>query len=165
MTLQLQRRSYDDDHDCVLQTEKIVRLANHLDKCVVNNNYNGGDPISHKTFRMSNVVYSCGSPACIAGHACALELSEPPSNMISMDWAGLQLGLSRYKQDLLFHPTLPYAHYRAQEREAGFISPKRAAGCLRLLAETGEVLWHCVDLNGKITAPETKTETKEDKSE
>ena len=40
MSLQLQRRSYDDDHNYVLQTEKIVRLANHLDKCVVGQDYN-----------------------------------------------------------------------------------------------------------------------------
>ena len=91
-------------------------------------------------FDMADVWYECRTPSCIAGWTLAVAGVEPPKGR-AIAWAGRALGLDLWQERELFTPRRTHAHHCARPGEEGFIGPGRAARCLELLAEAGEVDW------------------------
>ena len=82
------------------------------------------------TVKELNKFHSCGTAACIAGHADVL-FEE-----------GLDaLGLYPSTRSELFIPTHDYARFDAEDGEKGYITREDAVRCLRNLARTGIVDW------------------------
>lgn len=99
-------------------------------------------------FSMENWSHDCGTPACIAGWAWAMEkakMEDVDDN--ASDAAQKFLGLGVLTGDSLFEPDLRDTdlalnhHWENHTDLWGHITPTHAAAVLRHLADTGKVDW------------------------
>ena len=134
-----------------MNKERCLILADHIEKCQ-HNMCEPNDPEAQTHFQMSKYTFRCGSPACIAGHACALFAK----NRRHYDWTMLDkarelLDLSTDDAYALFHPYLDYmqVHHIDQARSRRYrrhtamarIQPDVAATVLREFVATKQVVW------------------------
>ena len=115
-----------------MNIERIRELADHVEKLKhVPYIKRAGGP---GQFNMRGYTFSCGTPACIAGHAVALFGGDPDLSI--GEAAANALGIN-YEED--FHPLFepPYPNLFPWSK----ITPAQAARCLRHLADTGDVDW------------------------
>ena len=98
-----------------------------------------------ETFDMSRYHWAddCGTPACIAGHACYASsvTSMPHTGEAVAGHAAHWLGLDDEKAKELFEPNSEHASFKADEGESWFISKERAIRVLENLLTTGVVDW------------------------
>lgn len=109
-----------------MNVELLNELADYIEK---------SDKRRHrlKAFRMNIYFYSCGTPACIAGHLLAMKGVSLSDFLARRSVPTKELGISHEQEQELCYP-----HYNpyAQTADAG-----KAARVLRHLAATGIVDW------------------------
>lgn len=113
-----------------MNKDRILELADHIEKS--------------ETYDQRTWFHTCGTPACIAGHAAMLFAADKLLQMGHMkcpDIAQNELGLSWIKSQRLFDGS-PLGF----TEDEGFIkvSSAHAVKVLRHLAETGEVDWSII---------------------
>lgn len=86
-----------------------------------------------KTFDMTEVHHTCGTPACIAGHV----LGSKRSNTYE---AAIILGIDDARSDELFY-LCSHTNAFTNRLRLEAVTPAWAAACLRNLAATGAVDW------------------------
>ena len=97
-------------------------------------------------FSMYHTHRACGSPACLAGHAVAMEDGESALPRLAtracIERATEILGLDDVTADALFCPRFPNADFQEDcPQSPAFISARRAVATLRHLAKSGLVVW------------------------
>ena len=116
--------------------EKINQLADRIEECeeVEISEHTMDMELS---FSMNFHSYSCGYPACIAGH---LEVMQGRKYGTSLDVAR-DLGISVRQADELSCPAYSHASFSHIRGQRGFITKDHAVAVLRNLRDTGEVDW------------------------
>lgn len=123
-----------------MNKERLEALASHIEKLAP---HHCDADAGEGCFTMSTYFYSCGSPACIAGHCVALfepelftktVIENPVDNSIVLHQAKNLLGLSFGTAQRLFRMV-------GTQRTYLEITPTGAAKVLRHLARTGNVNW------------------------
>ena len=118
-----------------MNTERILELADHIEKL----EHYPEEELPNKSpdyFSMDQWQFDCGAPACMAGHACHLWGGLGSSQIYGQ--ARDALDLDRSTASSLFSPNPGYQEYSEFYLS---ITPAIAAGVLRNLALTGEVVW------------------------
>ena len=122
--------------------ERLLQLADHIEKC--KHDLGGpGDELENMHFQMNKYLFNCGSPACIAGHTCALFSDKALDDLWNVfDTARDLLQLTTRDATLLFQPytdeiLLPHACHIVMSS----IKPSTAAKVIRSFVATGKVSW------------------------
>ena len=127
-----------------MNRERIIALADHIETLehTKKESYSDDDKVEggmEGKFRMKTYLFSCGAPACIAGHACAMFCPQEDNWMMeSFQLAKTVLWLSTGEATTLFIPN----EVNLGDSLFGDITPKMATATLRHFAETGEVVWN-----------------------
>ena len=123
------------------QADVINQLANRIEQC---------DEVrmkAHKrgmgpAFTMLQASYSCGSPACILGHAHGM-LHKTTTSIAKYYYRtfAADLGIHADKALELYAPINEFASFLAGPSNPRWITKAHAVAVLRHLADTGEVDW------------------------
>ena len=132
-----------------MNKERILKLANHIETC----HYSPDGPKdkqNNKHFNMDTWVFTCGSPACMAGHTLSLfgtKHKKTESNRNILQEAAYLLGLDLDAANKLFSPeeyNIENGHedmYPYHDMDEEDVIADLAAACLRHLAESNYVDW------------------------
>lgn len=130
-----------------MNVENILQLADHLETLAPSDGRVGYD--------QTRYVHPCGTPACIAGHACALAFGVGPYDVdgrliedvlgteeeseVAARWLGIDEGTAKR----LFAPR-PFRIWGCAGEPAKDPEPWQAARVLRTLVRTRDVRWDTV---------------------
>jgi hypothetical protein len=128
-----------------MNKENILKLANHIESL----RHIGDDEAlgqGVEGFNLNREVFTCGTPACIAGWAVSFQRH---TNQIADDEeftndAMKYLGVNEYEYDDLCYP-----FYAKAISSFDDVTPAQAAKVLRNLAETGVVDWDVITETAK----------------
>lgn len=122
-----------------MDTYRLTKLANHIEKL---DHEHGSFSMGLFFFELPD-YHSCGTPACIAGHAIAMFGDQKDFN---------QHNIKRDAQDILGleASTATDLFYGTDDIDLYEITPMEAAEAIYKLVETGEVDWSHADCYREI---------------